>query len=148
SWLEPLGLNHVGVIGRDRYDRAAPPAYQCARVHAGTRSIVVVGSGGRTHWERFLEYVAADPESRLARTSHPLDDFCRAMTPELDGCRVVWPSLLGFDFMKLGELAGLGAPSELGTLVSRRFGPWFGLRIAIFTPAELSETPAHPRLCD
>src|SRR5579859_8026292 len=102
--LERHGLNHIGVVTRDRYDAAAPHPFQCDDLHPPTRSVVVVGSGGRAHWERFLEYLAADPVARLARTSHPLDDFCRAVMPPLPGCRVVFPSYLAFDFMKLAEL--------------------------------------------
>src|SRR5690348_10426473 len=99
--LERYGLNHIGVVGRVRYDQAAPHPYQSADLHPGTESVVVIGSGGRAHWQRFLEYVAEDPLTRLARTSHPLDDFCRAVMPAMPGCRVIYPSFLGFDFMKL-----------------------------------------------
>jgi hypothetical protein len=142
------GLNHIGVVGRARYDQVAPHPFKSGDLHPGTESIVVVGSGGRDHWQRFLEYIAEDPVTRLARTSHPLDDFCRAVFPPLEGCRVVFPSLLGFDFMKLATLSGLGAPSHLGTLVSARFGPWFGLRAAIFTPETLPESAPQSSLCD
>src|SRR4029079_11741643 len=138
--LEAHGLNHVGVVSRATYDQATPAPFQADQMHVGTRSIVVVGSGGRAHWEQFLRHVARDPLTHLARTSHPLDDFCRAVLPPLEGCRAVFPSFLGFDFMKLAEMAGLGAPSELGTLVSAAFGPWFGLRAAIFTPHELPDS--------
>jgi hypothetical protein len=150
SSLESAGLNHVGVLGRARYDAAAPPSLRIDQVHPVAQSIVVAGSGGRAHWEQFLLWVAADPVTRLARTSHPLDDFCQAVIASLPlaDCRVIFPSRLGFDFMRLAELAGLGAPSEIGTLVSARFGPWFGLRAAIFTPHILEETVAEPRACD
>src|SRR4051812_19839985 len=145
--LEPHGLNHVGVVSRERYDQVAPSPFKADEMHPGTRSVVVIGSGGRAHWDAFLRHVAEDPVARLARTSHPLDDFCRAVMPPLDGCRVVFPAFLSFDFMKLAELAGLGAPSHLGTLVSSRFGPWFGLRAAVFTPEELPDSPPQPSLC-
>jgi hypothetical protein len=146
--LERHGLNHFGVVARARYDAVAPHPFRCDDMHPPARSVVVIGSGGRAHWERFLEHVAADPVARLARTSHPLDDFCRAVLPPLPGCRVVFPSHLAFDFMKLAELAGLGAPSHIGTLVSSRFGPWFGLRAAVFTPEELPETVPQSSLCE
>jgi hypothetical protein len=155
AWLEtlsaaliPHGLNHVGAITRARYDAIAPREWSCEALHASARSIVVVGSGGRAHWQAFLSHVERDPVARLGRTSHPLDDFCRAVMPSLEGCRVIYPSMLSYDFMKLAELAGLGAPSELGTLVSARFGPWFGLRAAIFTPETLEDSPVQNSLCD
>jgi hypothetical protein len=146
--LRPHGLNHLGVVTRARYDQVAPPPFQAAEIHPPARSIVVVGSGGRAHWDAFLQHVAVDPVARLARTSHPLDDFCRSVFPPLPECRVVFPSYLSFDFMKLAELAGLGAPSELGTLVSTAFGPWFGLRAAIFAPHELSGSLPQRSLCE
>ncbi len=152
--LAPAGLNCVGVVSAARYDAAAPPQFAVERLHAGARSVVVVGSGGRAHWQQFLAHVAADPPARLARSSHPLDDFCAAVFARLgslvDGCRLIFPTPgapAGFDFMRLAELAGLGAQSELGTLVSQRFGPWFGLRAAIYTPLALDDSPLARNLC-
>lgn len=150
--LERAGLNHVGVVGRARYDAAAPALLAAERVHPGTRSIVVVGSGGRAHWDAFLAWVAVDPIGRLATREHPLDDFCDETFAgiELPGCRVVFPTFRAvprLDFVKLAALAGLGAESELGILVSERFGPWFGLRAAIFSPEELSETHERAAPC-
>ena len=155
---EPLareGLNHLGVVGRARYDAAAPPALRADRLHPSTRSIVVVGSGGRAHWERFLAWLAVDPVGRLASRDHPLDDFTAAtmasLAPRLEGCRVFFPTLeapVHLDFMRLGALAGLGAPSELGILVSERFGPWLALRAAIFTPCALEEDRPPRALCE
>jgi epoxyqueuosine reductase len=151
--LAPSGLNHLGVVSAARFDTAAPPALATARLHPGTRAVVVVGSGGRVHWERFLAHVAEDPRARLARTHHPLDDFTAwvfARLP-LPGCRVIFPTASappGFDFMRLAELSGLGTPGEIGTLVSERFGPWFGLRAAIFTPAPLPDSPPPRRMCE
>ena len=52
------------------------------------------------------------------------------------------------DFVKMAQLAGLGRPSELPVLVGERFGPWFGLRAAIFTPEELPDGAVAARLCD
>lgn len=143
--LERVGLNHVGVVGRARYDAAAPDAVAAERVHPGTRSIVVVGSGGRAHWDAFLAWLAVDPVGRLAMREHPLDDFCEETFAAFDlrGCRVVFPTFRAvprLDFIALAALAGLGAESELGILVGERFGPWFGLRAAIFTPEALPET--------
>jgi len=152
--LERAGLNHLGVVGRARYDAAAPASLAMEQVSPGARSVLVVGSGGRAHWDRFLEYVAVDPRTRFAGREHPLDDFCaetfESLALELAGCRVVFPTFraeLRLDFMKLASLAGLGAESELGILVGERFGPWFGLRAAIFTPEELPETFARRSPC-
>jgi epoxyqueuosine reductase len=155
SDLAREGLNHTGVVARTRYDAAAPAPLRAERIHPETRSIVVVGSGGRAHWEAFLAYLAEDPVERLGRRTDPLDDFCADVFVRLGsllhGCRVVFPtfrSAVHLDFMKLGALAELGAPSELGILVSEPFGPWFGLRAAVFAPHDLPESRAARRLCD
>ena len=153
--LAPDGYNLWGTVARARYDAAAPPAWQCERLHAPARSIVVVGTGGRAHWDAFVRWLAIDPRARLARSAHPLDAFTAerfaALDEELRGCRVVFPTFAAterLDFMRLGELAGLGRPSELGILVGGAFGPWFGLRAAVFTPEALPDGVVRPRLCD
>jgi hypothetical protein len=152
--LAPAGLNQIGVVTRAHYDAAAPPPFALARLHPPAQSVVVIGSGGRAHWDRFLDWIARDPRARLAQSAHPLDTFSAAcfdaLAPLLDGCRVIFPATAppGFDFMRLAELAGLAAPSELGILVSARFGPWLGLRAAVLAPHPLVGSPPPPRPCD
>ncbi|MDB4966849.1 MAG: hypothetical protein JWN44_2538 [Myxococcales bacterium] len=157
--LAPDGYNAWGVVARARYDAAAPPAWRTATLHAATRSIIVTGTGGRAHWDAFLRWLAVDPRARLAAEPHPLDAFTAdrfgALASLLGDCRVVFPTFHAperLDFMRLAELAGLGRPSELGILVGAGFGPWFGLRAAVFTPEELPDSlgagPAPARECD
>ncbi len=153
--LGPAGLNAFGVVSAARFDALAPPEVRTDRVHPPARSIVVIGSGGPAHWSAFLDYVAADPLERFARRRHPFDAFAAHVFGELgaltEGTRVVFPTFGGelpLDFMKLAELAGLGRPSELGILIGAAFGPWFGLRAALFTPHLIDETGPVARLCD
>jgi hypothetical protein len=153
--LGPYGYNGFGVIARERYDAAAPAALGCATLHPPTRSIVVVATGGRAHWDAFVAWVAEDPVARLARTAHPLDVFTADRFARLggllDGSRVVFPTFdadVRLDFMRLGELAGLGRPSEIGILVGPAFGPWFALRAAVFTPERLPDGALVARACD
>jgi len=154
--LAPAGLNLYGVIARASYDAEAPPALRTDALHPPAQSIVVVGSGGRAHWERFLAYVALDPAARLGRRRHPLDEFCAetfaAQSELFAGCRVFFPTVFSpasLDFVKLGELAGLGRrSSQIRILVGQSFGPWFALRAAVFTPEALAPSPAAPDLCE
>ena len=141
--LAPAGLNVFGV--------ARPEAL--SEIHPAAKSIVVVGSGGRAHWDAFLRYVAGDPVARLANTQHPLDDFCAQVFAQLKlpDCRVVFPTFrseVRIDFMTLAERAGLGRRSELGLLVDPVYGPWFALRAAVFTPEDLAPRPLARRMCD
>jgi hypothetical protein len=147
------GYNAFGVIGRDRYDAAAPAPFRCDVVHPPTRSILVVGTGGPAHFRAFLDWIAVDPVARLGREAHPLDAFSADVFARLDlpGARVVFPTFLAplrLDFVKMAELAGLGRPSEIGLLVDERFGPWLALRAAVFTPAALPDGVVGRRMCD
>ena len=147
------GYNGFGVIGRARFDAAAPPPFRCDVVHPPARSVLVVASGGPRHFRAFLEWLAVDPVARLAQEPHPLDAFTADLFARLDlaGARVLFPTFaasLRIDFAEMAELAGLGRPSEIGLLVDARFGPWLALRAAIFTPEELPDGAVAPRLCD
>lgn len=150
--LERLGLHHVGVVSAERYDAVAPPAVRTAQLSPDTRSIVVIGSGGRAHWGAFLRWIAVDPASRLAAREHPLDDFTAEAFADLALAElVVFPTFraeIRLDFMRLAALAGLGSESALGILVSEQWGPWFGLRAAVFTREELPETFERPSPCE
>ncbi|MFN7974225.1 MAG: hypothetical protein U0166_18050 [Acidobacteriota bacterium] len=153
--LDAEGLNTLGVVGRARYDAAAPPRARCDAILPGARSVIAVASGGRAHWDRMLVHIAGDPVARLARTRHPLDDFGKAVFARLgtllEGCRVIHPhhdAPVFLSFIPLGELAGIGRSSEIGLVVNDRHGPWLGFRAAIFTPHALPETPVARRLCD
>jgi hypothetical protein len=152
--LALYGYNDLGVIARARFDSAAPPPFRCDVIHPPARSIVVVASGGPHHFRAFLAWIAADPVARLGREAHPLDAFTADVFSRLPlfGARVVFPTFtapLRLDFAKMAELAGLGRPGEIGgLLVGDRFGPWFALRAAIFTPEELPDGAVAPRRCD
>ena len=155
SALAPHGLNMIGVVSRSRYDERVPGPLAAEAIHPPTQSIVVVGSGGRAHWDGMIRHIEADPPTHLGGTSHPLDDYGKWVFAGLGSLlsrdRVLHPhndAPVHLDFLRLGELAGLGRESELGLMVSEKHGPWFGLRAAIFTSRELPETPPHPRACD
>ncbi len=146
--LERAGLGPVRAIARARYEAAAPPAlWPDALGVPRTRAVVVVASGGRGHWEAFLRWVAGDPAGRLARERHPMDRFAaealgqaaRLLEAAGEEALVVQPTMdapIVLDFVRLGALAGLGAPSRVGVLISPDVGPWLALRGALFTSAD------------
>jgi hypothetical protein len=141
------------VVGRERWDAVAPAGVRLAALHEPARSIVVIGSVGRAHFDAFLAWVAEDPVRRLARAKHPMDQFAADVMGRagLADSRVVFPTFYSdvrIDFMKLAELAGIGRPSELGILISPTVGLWFGLRAAVLTPEVLPETVLATRPCD
>jgi hypothetical protein len=151
--LAPYGYDAFGVIARERFDAAAPPPFRCDVLHPPARAVLVVGSAGPLHFRAFLDWVAVDPVARLGRQAHPLDAFTADVFARLalPGARVFFPTFAApvrLDFLRMAELAGLGRPSELPLLVDERFGPWFALRAAVFTPEPLPDGAVARRLCD
>jgi len=98
-----------------------------------------VASGGRALWDAF----SRAPE--FGSVADPLDAYTRRVTEaavaELDDCAL---ALLAFerrdgvyaDFVELGRLAGLGAPSRLRLLLHPLYGPWMSLRAIVLTSVE------------
>jgi len=152
--LAPYGYNGFGVISRARFDAAAPPPFRLDAIHPPTRSVLLVATAGPWHFRAFLDWLAVDPLTRLAREPHPLDAFTADVFTRLvdvPNARIIFPTFtapLVLDFVKMAELAGLGRPSEIGLLVDPRFGPWMSLRAAIFTPDELPDGAIARRACD
>lgn len=148
--LAPAGLNVAGVASVAAWDEVATPARRSAAVAPGSKSILVVGSGGGALWRAFLDDLRRDP-SGLTAEPHPLDAFVRravaAADPRLGQAprRWFWSSAeaeVHLDFRVLAQVAGLGAPGRLGLLMHPVYGPWLGLRAACFLEAEL--TPSAP----
>lgn len=153
--LQPWGLNHLGVASPAAYDLSAKPELRSQALMPGTRSIVVVGSGGPDLWEAFLADLQGEP-LRLTGQAHPLDAFVtRAVAsaePLLAGISHRWflttaTASVHLDMRTLAVLAGLGAKSRLGLVLDRRFGPWLGLRAACLLDLDLPPSPPAPDLC-
>ena len=153
--LLPFGLNHLGVASAEAYDRSAKAALRTQELMPGTRSILVVGSGGPDLWEALMADLRRDPTG-LTEQAHPLDAFVErgiaATGPLLAGVTHRWflttaTAPVHLDMRTLAVLAGLGAKSRLGLVLDRRFGPWLGLRAACFLASELDPSPIADELC-
>ena len=137
--LDAAGLNLRAALPIARYDAAVPETWRSAALLPDARSAIVVASGGRALWDAF----SRAPE--FGGTAHPLDAYTRRVTEaavaELDDCAL---ALLAFerrdgvyaDFVELGRLAGLGAPSRLRLLLHPLYGPWMSLRAIVLTSVE------------
>ncbi len=125
-----------------------PDAWRSGALLPRARSAIVVASGGRSLWDAF----SRSPE--FAATADPLDAYTRRVTEaavaELpDGAR----ALFSFerrgdeyaDFVELGRVAGLGAPSRLGLLLHPIYGPWLSLRAIVLTRAQWEIGAGGPR---
>jgi hypothetical protein len=116
-----------------------PEPWRSAALHPDARSAVVVASGGRALWDAF----SRSPEFEAA--ADPLDAYTRSATEaaaaELEPGAL---ALFAFerrggvyvDFVELGRLAGLGAPSRLRLLLHPLYGPWMSLRALVLTSLE------------
>ena len=139
SLLDSAGLHLRAALDAAIWDAAVPPAWRSEALLPGARAAVLVASGGRALWrafERAAEFgVGPDPLDTYTRrvVEAAADSLCEAGHPSC--------SLLAFerrggvwaDFVALGRLAGLGAPSRLGLLLHPVYGPWLSLRAAILT---------------
>ena len=154
--LAASGLNVFGIAGPEKYDAVTEPERRTSRLLEGTRSVVVVASGGRALWDAFVDGLRRDP-SVLVDEPHPLDAFVRKRIDEGDALLPAsidrrWffaaasaePQL---DFRVLGRLAGIGERSRLGLLIHPTYGLWLGLRAACFTTAELEPSATPPNPC-
>jgi hypothetical protein len=102
----------------------------------------MIASGGRSLWDAF----ARSPE--FATSPDPLDAYTRRVTGVAASCleqagqasRVLFAfeqrGGVHADFVALGHLAGLGAPSRLGLLLHPVYGPWLSLRAVVLTRAD------------
>lgn len=152
SSLAPWGLNHVGVASVAAWDAQARPETRSERLAPGARSVVVIASGGAELWQAFVQACRDDPAT-LLDAAHPLDAFTRRAIVQADPdpdhpwFYAAHDAAVPLDFRTLAVLAGLGAPSRLGLVLDRRWGPWLGLRAAAFVAHDLAPTPPAPDLC-
>ena len=161
--LVDAGMGLLGVLAAARYDALVPAAWGSPALRPGARSALVVASGGRALFDAF----SAAPEASLARpkaaqrgeaersrtSSEPLDAYTvrvvEAAAGRLGGGA---RALFAFeqrggvyaDFVALGQVAGLGAPSRLGLLLHPVFGPWMSIRAVLLTEREVAETGPAP----
>jgi hypothetical protein len=111
-----------------------PETWRSGGLLARARTAIVVASGGRALWDAF----ARAPE--FSASADPLDAYTTRVVEAAasllsDGAR----ALFAFerrggayaDFVELGRLAGLGAPSRLRLLLHPVYGPWLSLRAIV-----------------
>jgi len=146
------GLNLVAAVPLERYDDTVPPASRAAQIDPKARSIVVTANGGGAFWNAYREHLAAHPG--WANRDNPLDDFTREIVErdliaslQMRGsrCAAVYPFMSGsptLNFMQLGKVAGLAAPSIVGVVVHPTYGPWIAFRAAILLD-ELIDAPGE-----
>jgi hypothetical protein len=131
------GLNLVGVVDAERFDAAQTKERRIRTIAPGCGTVIVVGSGGRALWQRFVRdgwAGACNPVARVDRYAlgvvHRLQSMLhQASVPSrtvADGSGTRLP------FAQLGEAAGLGTVSPVtGLLLHPAYGPWVRIRAAL-----------------
>ncbi len=147
STLARSGLNLALPLPAEHYDRIVSPAWRLARVAPGSRSVLVVGNGGRKLWEHFL----ASPEAKLRR--NPLDTYTERSLRET-GAAMSPPAPFALyterreesylPMVALAQRAGFGSPGRVGVLIHREYGPWIALRGLLYLPQSLRFEEPEP----
>lgn len=140
--LDAAGLDLAAVVPIAEYDRAVPEGWASQRLLATARSAIVIGAGGRS--------LLRNHRARAQGAS--LDDFVAQTV--VRGCERLraegWAAVQfayddtrdgqHVDLIALARHAGLGAPSRLGLLLHREYGPWLSLRALVLTERPLPES--------
>ena len=145
--LARAGLNVTGALAIASYDALVPAAWRSAALAPGARGVLVVGNGGRALWDEFTR----SPERALGE--NPLDAYTRRVLAEAArACEP--PAAVAFyadkrdgaylPLVALAERAGFGAPSRLGVLIHREFGPWLAIRGVLLVADALRDPERAP----
>jgi hypothetical protein len=113
-------------------------------IFEGSRSIIVLGTGGSAFVRRFLNDPPPGEDPLDAHTILRVDPLRASLAKDGYGSAAAyyWDKRSGeyADFVALAEAAGLGVRSKLGLLVHPEFGPWFAIRALLFTDKILVPT--------
>ncbi len=138
------GLGLAGVLSPQDYDARVAAPWRTPTLLAGARCIVVLATGGSA----FFRGCMAAPEA--ATEPDPLD----AVLARVVRAAVAYEQAAGYDaasglyferreghfvdLVSLGQAAGLGAPSRLGILLHREYGPWMSIRAVLASSRPLA----------
>lgn len=141
-------------LAADAFDDACAPvsSLRLRQLLPTGRSAVLIGSGGRDFFERFVAETSGGDGA-----PNPLDRFTRRTVTEVVGAvmasapsgvayRVLFP-FVGespgtpvIPFQRLGRAAGLGGPGPLALQIHPEFGPWWAYRALLLLDQELPPT--------
>lgn len=137
--IRPFGLNLVGAITAEAFDRTQPSERRVRTLAPGCGTVVVIGSGGREFWER-LELDARRPWSSFV-AYRPVEERCALASRQA----TAWLASRGvsalavsprqqpmLNFPQLAEMAGLGVVSPVSNwLLNPQYGPWLTVNFAL-----------------
>jgi len=111
-----------------------------------SKSIILIGFSGNRFWNILQKYLRANPNFAVS-TENWIDDYTKIVFNQSEihfpqnkfEFKFIYPfgsDALLLDFMKIGELAGIGVKSLLGILLNPVYGTWMSLRGAIISNTE------------
>lgn len=130
------------------------PALRLAQLSPGARGAVVVGSGGRLFFDRFV----AEATEAQDGAPEPLDRYTKRLVQGLAAqtlggsvTALFFPftdSVPALPFQRLGRAAGVGPASPLGLQIHPTYGPWWAYRALVAVDVPLERGRPLGDVCD
>jgi len=153
--LAPTGLNLVGAVLAEDFDRTQPSGRRVCELAPRCGSVVVVASGGRDFWQHMRAATGA-PTRPPHGDYQPISERCATLSAELQAwlarhgvkssvaCPARHPNL---NFVQLAEVAGLGVVSPVADwLMHPDYGPWVSVRFAMLLDGTPLGASLHRRV--
>lgn len=137
------GFNIFRIIQSDKYDKYFNYEKKTKYILDNSKSIILIGFSGNRFWNILQKYLRANPNFAVS-TENWIDDYTKIVFKQSEihfpqkkiEFQFIYPfgnDALLLDFMKIGELAGIGVKSLLGILLNPVYGTWISLRGAILS---------------
>ena len=137
------GFNIFKIINNIEYDKYFPNNKKTSNFLNKPKSIILIGFGGNKFWKILNEYLDHNPDFS-ASSEDWIDEYTKLVFNEfeylLQGNNIEYKYIFPFgntakllDFMKIGEISGIGVKSLLGIILSPEYGTWMSFRGAILS---------------
>lgn len=119
---------------------------------ANSRSLLLIGNGGRGLWGALESATLASPDPIENHVRTVLEPMRPAMQETWGDVHFLYPfgPLPQLDFVALARVAGWGLPGPFGMAIHPTYGPWWAMRAAIAVVVEVEEYagPSKQSVCE
>jgi epoxyqueuosine reductase QueG len=137
------GFNIFRIIQSDKYDKYFNYEKKTKYILDNSKSIILIGFSGNRFWNILQKYLRANPNFAVS-TENWIDDYTKIVFNQSEihfpqnkiEFKFIYPfgsDALLLDFMKIGEISGIGVKSLLGIILSPEYGTWMSFRGAILS---------------
>lgn len=137
------GFNLLGLVDAARYDACQPKEQRVRHLAPSCGTVLVLATGGRTFWQRYLEVTGGRDTDLDGRcfSNEGVRAIADTLAAESIPHRAVPRNSVRLSFARLAEAAGFGTISPVsGLFLHPQFGPWVGVRAAFL----IDGTPFGP----